>query len=78
MQYNLTWDSPNETPTQLSQLRRLYASMRPYVSGAAYVNYCDSELQNWREAYWGPNLLRLQDIKSRLDPDGVFRHAQSV
>jgi FAD/FMN-containing dehydrogenase len=78
MQYNLTWDKPNETPTQLSQLRRLYASMRPYVSGGAYVNYCDSELQNWREAYWGRNLLRLEYIKSRLDPDDVFRHAQSV
>ena len=78
MQYNLTWDKPNETPTQLSQLRRLYASMRPYVSGGAYVNYCDSDLQNWREAYWGPNLLRLENIKSRLDPDHLFRHAQSI
>jgi hypothetical protein len=78
MQYNLTWDSPHETQRQLAQLRRLYASMRPYVSGSAYVNYCDSELQNWREAYWGPNLVRLQDIKSRLDPDDLFRHAQSV
>ena len=78
MQYNLTWNSPNETPTQLSQLRRLYASMRPHVSGGAYVNYCDSELQNWREAYWGRNLSRLKSIKSRLDPDDLFRHAQSV
>jgi hypothetical protein len=78
MQYNLTWDKPDETPTQLAQLRRLYAAMRPYVSGGAYVNYCDSELQNWREAYWGPNLPRLQDIKSRLDRDDVFRHGQSL
>jgi len=78
MQYNLTWDQPSETPKQLSQMRTLYASMRPYVSGSAYVNYCDSELQNGREAYWGPNLSRLEHIKSRLDPDDVFRHAQSV
>jgi FAD/FMN-containing dehydrogenase len=78
LQYNLTWDKPGDTPAQLSQLRRLYASMRPYVSGGAYVNYCDAELPNWREAYWGPNLSRLENIKSRLDPDGVFRHAQSV
>jgi FAD/FMN-containing dehydrogenase len=78
MQYNLTWNTPSETQTQLSQLRRLYASMRPYVSGGAYVNYCDSDLQNWREAYWGANLSRLEDIKSRLDPDDVFSYAQSV
>jgi hypothetical protein len=78
IQYNLTWDQPNKTPTRLLQMRRLYDAMRPYVSGGAYVNYCDTDLQNWREAYWGPNLLRLESIKSRLDPDDVFRHAQSI
>jgi FAD/FMN-containing dehydrogenase len=78
LQYNLTWDRPDEAASQLTQLRSLYASMRPYVSGGAYVNYCDSELQNWREAYWGPNLSRLEEIKARFDPDDVFRHAQSV
>jgi FAD/FMN-containing dehydrogenase len=78
LQYNFAWDKPDETPTKLSQLRRLYASMRPYVSGGAYVNYCDRDLQNWREAYWGPNLSRLENIKSRLDPDDFFRHAQSI
>ena len=34
--------------------------------------------KNWREAYWGPNLSRLEGIKSRLDPDNLFRHAQSI
>jgi FAD/FMN-containing dehydrogenase len=52
--------------------------MRPYVSGAAYVNYCDTELPDWASAYWGANLARLKQIKASLDPDNVFRHAQSV
>jgi hypothetical protein len=78
IQYDLTWNKPEKTPIRLLQMRRLYDSMRPYVSGGAYVNYCDTELQNWREAYWGPNLSRLEGIKSRFDPDDVFRHAQSV
>jgi Berberine and berberine like/Polysaccharide deacetylase len=78
IQYDLTWNKPEKTPMRLLQMQRLYDSTRPYVSGGAYVNYCDSELQNWGEAYWGPNLPRLKAIKSRFDPDNVFRHAQSI
>ncbi len=78
IQYDLIWDEPAEAAPRLSQLRGLYRSMRPYVSGAAYVNFSDSELENWEEAYWGRNLKRLKAIKSRFDPDNVFRHGQSI
>ncbi len=78
IQYDLIWDEPAEAALRLSQLRRLYHSMRPYVSGAAYVNYCDSEIENWAEAYWGRNLIRLKAIKSRFDPDNLFHHDQSI
>ena len=78
IQYDLTWDEREKTPTRLLHMRRLYESMRPYVSGGAYVNYCDKEIQRWRDAYWGRNLPRLEAIKSQFDPDNVFRHAQSI
>jgi FAD/FMN-containing dehydrogenase len=77
LQYDLSWSDPADTPTRLMQLRRLYQSMRPYVSGRAYVNYCDVDLQDWRHAYWGPNLPRLESIKARVDPDNFFHHGQS-
>jgi FAD/FMN-containing dehydrogenase len=52
--------------------------MRPFVSGALYVNYCDLDLLNWPDAYWGENLSRLRKIKPAFDPRNIFRHAQSV
>ena len=78
LQYGSDWTSPSDTPRHLSDMRSCYAAMRPYVSGAAYVNYCDLDLADWQNAYWGQNLTRLKQIKSSFDPDNVFRHAQSV
>jgi FAD/FMN-containing dehydrogenase len=78
LQYVSEWANSNEAPQRLSEMRDFYDTMRPYVSGAAYVNYCDLDLSNWPTAYWGMNLARLKQIKSVFDPDNVFRHAQSV
>jgi FAD/FMN-containing dehydrogenase len=78
LQYGSVWTSAGDTQKRLQEMRQFYATMRPYVSGAAYVNYCDTDLADWPTAYWGQNLERLQRIKSAFDPSNVFRHAQSV
>jgi FAD/FMN-containing dehydrogenase len=78
LQYGTVWSSAGDTQKRLAEMRQFYAAMRPYVSGAAYVNYCDTDLPDWPSAYWGQNLPRLRQIKSTFDPANVFRHAQSV
>jgi FAD/FMN-containing dehydrogenase len=78
IQYYSSWGAAASTPVHLARMKDLYASMRPYVSGAAYVNYCDLDLADWPDAYWGANLARLKQVKSAVDPDNVFRHAQSI
>ena len=59
-------------------MANVYAAMRPYLPGAAYVNYCDLDLQSWADAYWGTNLPRLSAVKKAYDPDNLFNYAQSV
>jgi len=79
MQYYMQWDSAGATNTNIAMMRTLYASMRPYVSGGCYVNYCDLDLgDGYAKAYWGDNLPRLTKIKAEVDPKNIFRHAQSV
>ena len=40
MQYAASWTNAKDTAQRLADIRDIYAAMRPYVSGAAYVNYC--------------------------------------
>jgi hypothetical protein len=78
LQYGSVWSNPADTQKRLDDMRQFYGSLRPYMSGSAYVNYCDLDLPNYATAYWGENLTRLKQIKAGFDPDNVFRHAQSV
>ena len=72
------WEHAAQTAARLAEMRLLYAAMRPFVSAGAYVNYCDLDLADWPNAYWGPNLPRLKSIKTTVDPQNLFAHAQSV
>jgi hypothetical protein len=78
IQYYSEWQKATETPAKLASIRDVYNSMRPFVSGGSYVNYCDLDLKNGPQAYWGDNLPRLMQIKAAVDPDNFFKHAQSI
>jgi hypothetical protein len=78
VQYYASWADPAETPARLAAVRAVYDALHPYMSGGAYVNYCDLDLADWQQAYWGANLQRLRTVKRAVDPTNLFRHAQSV
>jgi hypothetical protein len=56
----------------------LYARMRPYVSGYAYLNYIDAKLADWQHAYYGANLDRLLSVKGSADPTDLLHFAQGL
>lgn len=77
-QYIAAWRPDAPGTAARSWLRETRASLRRYASGAAYQNYADPELRNWREAYYGPAADRLTRLKRRYDPDRVFDHPQVI
>ena len=62
----------------LTWLRGFRAAMLPFTSGFAYQNYIDADLVDWERAYYGANYQRLRRVKSKYDPDDVFRLRQSI
>ena len=50
----------------IAELRKLVPHSGSYVSESNYFN------KFWREAFWGTNYPRLQTIKAKYDPDGLF------
>ena len=58
-QYIASWRAGTAGTTAQSWLTGAHASMAPYASGAAYQNYTDPTLTDWRKAYYGDAADRL-------------------
>ncbi|MEU8674366.1 FAD-binding oxidoreductase [Streptomyces sp. NPDC048560] len=76
-QYIGAWQSGTSGAAQQDWLKTTHAAMRRYASGAAYQNYVDPDLADWRKAYYGPSADRLARLKERYDPARLFTFPQS-
>ncbi|MFD6982905.1 BBE domain-containing protein, partial [Streptomyces sp. NPDC059956] len=71
-------DSAEQIGANTDWLNGLHGAMAPHVTGSAYQNFLDPELENWREAYYGANYERLVEVKRKYDPDGLFTFPQAI
>ncbi|WP_414170738.1 FAD-binding oxidoreductase [Streptoverticillium reticulum] len=77
-QYLTSWQEGGSGTSQLSWLDGIHAAMLRHASGAAYQNYTDPALKDWRQAYYGSAADSLKKIKNRYDPDRVFDFPQAL
>ncbi|MFF3172383.1 FAD-binding oxidoreductase [Streptomyces sp. NPDC057900] len=77
-QYIGAWRPGTSGSPQQKWLKDTHSALRRYASGAAYQNYADPALKDWRNAYYGTAAARLAEVKKRYDPDGVFTFPQSL
>lgn len=85
LQYQTYWTKPTDDASNLRWIndfyREMYGDRGPWPDetfDGCYVNYCDSDLQDWQYLYYKENYPRLQKAKREWDPLNVFHHHQSV
>lgn len=77
-QYIAGWKRGTSGSPQQAWLKNAHTSMRRYASGAAYQNYIDPTLKDWRTAYYGDAADRLTRLKKQYDPDRLFDFPQAL
>ncbi|MDL5202431.1 FAD-binding oxidoreductase [Streptomyces sp. ALI-76-A] len=77
-QYIASWRAGTGGSAAQAWLTAAHTAMRPYASGAAYQNYTDPTLKDWRTAYYGPAAARLTTLRKRYDPDRFFTYPQAL
>jgi FAD/FMN-containing dehydrogenase len=77
-QYIASWRAGTSGSTAQSWLTGAHTAMRPYASGAAYQNYTDPTLRDWRKAYYGAAANRLTAVKKQYDPGRFFTYPQGL
>ncbi|MFE9444807.1 FAD-binding oxidoreductase [Streptomyces sp. NPDC006602] len=77
-QYIASWRAGTSGSTAESWLTGAHTAMKPYASGAAYQNYTDPTLKDWRTAYYGDAATRLAKLRKQYDPNRFFTYPQAL
>lgn len=73
------WTEPAQTDRCIAWARDTYAAMEPFVASGRYVNYLgDDETGDPIAAAYGPNYRRLQELKTKYDPNNFFHMNQNI
>jgi FAD/FMN-containing dehydrogenase len=69
------WMDPADSARNIQWCRDTYRALEPYFGTARYTNYLahDETFDPASPAAYGPNYARLRELKSKFDPDNVFR-----
>ena len=69
-----SWERPADDAANIEWARTAWRDMRRFSTGGTYVNFLtEEEVGDRIQAAYGDNLGRLIEIKSRWDPDNLFR-----
>jgi len=73
------WERDEESGVQIAGAKELWDRLAPYATGGAYANFLAADEPHRVRAAHGPeNYRRLQELKSKYDPENVFHANPNV
>ena len=72
------WDDPAKDEINIGWVREVWAAVKPFSTGAVYVNNLGNEGEERVKAAYGPNYRRLAELKSTYDPTNMFCLNQNI
>jgi len=72
------WELPRQEVLLLDRFQQVQQIFIDNGITSQYRNYPDINFINWPEMYFGNNYKRLQQLKSKYDPNNLFRYEQSI
>ena len=68
-----SWWDPGDDAVAIDFVRRLDAAFEPFRLPGRYINFVsEDDVEGQRESLGDETFARLQEVKARYDPDGVF------
>jgi len=74
------WMDPSTTDQNITWTQETFAAMQPFAAERQYVNYqgADESAQDQVRRAYGPNYDRLVELKTKYDPENLFRLNQNI
>jgi FAD/FMN-containing dehydrogenase len=74
------WTEPRQDAANIAWARRMWESVQPFSPGSVYVNFLGvgDESDDRVKAAYGPNYVRLSQIKATYDPTNLLRFNHNI
>jgi FAD/FMN-containing dehydrogenase len=72
------WNNPKQENRLVTAFAEIQQLIKSNGIRAHYRNYPDINFVDWQHGYYGKNYEKLQEIKSKFDPEDWFQYEQSV
>ncbi|RDV12969.1 FAD-binding oxidoreductase [Pontibacter diazotrophicus] len=72
------WETAAEDDACINWARNFFRDTTKYATGGAYMNFLTEEETDRIRAAYGPNYDRLVEVKTKYDPENLFRSNQNI